>query len=72
MTGCARQLLAEIATVKSLDVVLPVRTAEGVTDLRMRIVARPDRRVAELLHHLGLELPAGTRPVENVVAENGH
>lgn len=69
--SCARQLLAEIATVKSLDVVLPVRTAEGVTELRLRTVARPERRVAELLHHLGVELPAGTRAVENVVAKNG-
>ena len=68
---CARQLLAEIATVKSLDVVLPVRTSTGVTELRLRTVARPDRRVAELLHHLGVQLPSGTRAVENVVANNG-
>ena len=69
---CARQLLAEIATVKSLDVVLPVRTTAGVTtELRLRTVARPERRVAELLHHLGVQLPAGTRAIENVVAKNG-
>ena len=67
---CARQLLAEIATVKSLDIVLPVRTSDGVTQLRLRTVARPERRVAELLHHLGVELPAGARGIENVVAKN--
>jgi transposase len=69
--SCARQLLGEIATVKSLDIVLPVRTTGSVTELRLRTVARPDRRVAELLHHLGVQLPAGTRAIENVVAKNG-
>lgn len=66
--SCARQLLAEIATVKSLDVVLPVRTAEGSTELRLRTVARPEPRVAELLQHLGVELPVGTRAIQNAVA----
>ena len=64
---CARQLLGEIGTIKSLDVVLPVRTPEGATELRLRTVAKPERMVAELLQHLGLHLPAGTRAVENVV-----
>lgn len=32
---CARQLVAEVATIKSLDVVLPVRTAEGTVDVRL-------------------------------------
>ena len=67
---CARQLLGEIATIKSLDVVLPVRTAEGVTELRLRTVTKPERLVAELLQHLGLHLPSGTRVVENVVEKN--
>jgi transposase len=67
---CARQLVAEIATIKSLDVVLPVRTAEGTTPLRLRTVAKPERLVAELLQHLGLHLPSGTRAVENVVEKN--
>jgi len=47
------------------DVVLPVRTAEGTRQLRLRTVAKPDRLVAELLQHLGLALPAGCRPIEN-------
>lgn len=65
---CARQLVGEIATVKSMDVVLPVKTDEGTTDLRMRMVARPDRRVAELLQRLGLPLPQQSRTVENEMA----
>jgi transposase len=67
---CARQLLGEIATIKSLDVVLPVRTAEATTELRLRTVTKPERLVAELLQHLGLHLPTGTRTIENVVEKN--
>ena len=67
---CARQLIGEIATIKSLDVVLPVRTVEGTIPLRLRTVTKPDPMVAELLQHLGLQLPTGTRAVENVVEKN--
>jgi transposase len=73
--GCARQLVEEIATIKSLDVVLPVRTAEGQTELRLRTVARPERMVAELLQHLDLHVPEQSRivqnAVENVVQKSG-
>lgn len=71
---CARQLLKEVATVRSMDVILPVKTAEnseGPAELRLRVVARPDKPVAELLAHLGLELPQMPKIVENVVAKNG-
>jgi transposase len=64
---CARQLIGEIATIKSLDVVLPVRSAVGTTELRLRTVAQPEPLVAELLQHLGLHLPTRSRFVENVV-----
>jgi hypothetical protein len=50
---CARQLVGEMATIKSLDVVLPVKTGETVADLRLRMVSRPERMVAELLQRLG-------------------
>jgi transposase len=64
---CARQLVGEIATVKSLDIVLPVKSAEGQTELRLRTVARPEQMVAELLHRLGLQLPEQSRVVQNAV-----
>jgi transposase len=64
---CARQLVGEVATVKSLDVVLPVKNAEGQSELRLRVVARPERMVAELLQHLGLHLPQQSRIVENAL-----
>mgnify|MGYP001559144446 FL=1 len=67
---CARQLVGEVATIKSLDVVLPVRTAEGTTELRLRTVAKPEPLVAELLQHLGLHLPNTSRAIKNVVEKN--
>ena len=61
---CSRQLLKEVSTVRSMDVVLPVRNAG---ELRLRVVARPDRPVAELLMRLGLELPSAPKLIANVV-----
>ena len=69
---CARQLIKEISTVRSLDVVLPVRQGQNqeATELRLRVVARPDKPVAQLLHYLGLELPLAPKVVQNVVEKN--
>lgn len=71
--NCARQLIKEVSTVRSMDVVLPVRELETqrVRELRLRVVARPDRPVAELLHRLGLELPQAPKLIQNVVEKNG-
>lgn len=54
--------------VRSMDVVLPVREA---SELRLRVVAPPDRQVAELLTRLGLELPGIPKRIENVVGKIG-
>jgi hypothetical protein len=62
--SCARQLLYEVATVHSLDVILPVKDRG---ELRLRVVSKPDRPVAELLVRLGLELPSRPKILENVV-----
>jgi len=64
---CARQLVGEIATIKSLDVVLPVKTTDGVKKLRLRTVSHPERMVAKLLQRLGLPLPQQSRIIENAV-----
>ena len=71
--NCSRQLLKEVATVRSLDVVLPVRQSQSqeTRQLRLRVVARPDRPVAELLVRLGLELPNAPKLLQNVVEKNG-
>lgn len=58
---CARKLVAEIGTIKSMDVVLPVKRGATTAELTVRTVARPERRVAELLAHLDLELPSRNR-----------
>jgi len=70
---CARQLIEEVATVRRVDVVLPMRAQaqESSTEVRLRVVTRPDPRAAELLSRLGLELPTAPRRIENVVAKNG-
>jgi transposase len=70
--NCARQLLKEVATIRSMDVVLPVRDQESqcTRELRLRVVARPERPVAELLTRLGLELPSAPKLVQNVVEKN--
>jgi hypothetical protein len=49
---CARPLLGEIATIKLLDVILPVKAGESVTELRLCTVMRPERMVAGLLQRL--------------------
>ncbi|MFO1524128.1 MAG: IS1634 family transposase [Kiritimatiellia bacterium] len=69
---CARQLIKEVATVRSMDVVFNARPTpqSDPTELRLRVVARPDRMVAELLHRLGLELPHAPRMLQNVVPQN--
>ena len=70
--NCARPLIKEVSTVRSMDVVLPVRETESQQsrEVRLRVVARPDRPVAELLTRLGLDLPGAPKIVENVVEKN--
>jgi len=70
--NCARQLVKEVATVRSMDVVLPIRDPSNMEtrQVRLRVVARPDRPVAELLVRLGLNLPSAPKLVQNVVEKN--
>jgi hypothetical protein len=70
---CARQLLKEVSTVRSMDVVLKARPDSRTepAELWLRVVARPDKPVAELLQHLGLQLPHAPKLVQNVVPQNG-
>lgn len=68
---CARQLLLELEELRSLDVVLPVRGGEGTpTEVRLRVVARPEPALAMLLARLGLEVPRTPKIVANVVPKN--
>jgi transposase len=65
--SCARQLLKELDELHSMDVVLP--TDSGV-ELRLRVVAQPEKELAQLLAHLGLGLPQRPKMVANVVPKN--
>jgi hypothetical protein len=68
---CARQRLLELDELHSLDVVLPVRGSEGTpTEVRLRVVARPEPARAMLLARLGLEVPRAPKIVANVVPKN--
>ena len=67
--SCARKLLEAVQTVKSMDIVVPVKRDETEIELRLRTVAKPDEDVATLLAHLGLSLPRRSKIIENVVKE---
>ena len=64
---CARQLVKEMAGIKSVDVIVPVGRGERATELRLRVVTTPEPACAQLLAHLGLRLPKGAREMSNVV-----
>jgi len=66
--SCGRQLVKEVATIRSMDVILPVQDRGEV---RLRVVAKPDQPVAELLHRLGIQLPRAPKMIENVVEKSG-
>ncbi len=44
-----------------MDVIIPVKRGKTRAEMTVRTVARPERRVAELLTRLDLELPARNR-----------
>jgi len=67
----ARKLIKAIETIRSMDVVVPVKRDEGTIDLRLRTVAKPDPDVEILLAHLELKLPSGSKVAQNVVEKNG-
>ena len=68
---CARQLIKQMAGIKSMDVLLPVKRGESSHELRLRVVATPEPATAQLLAHLGLHLPKGSREITNVVPKIG-
>ena len=68
---CARQLIKQVASIKSVDVVLPVKRGAVQMELRLRVISTPEPATAQLLAHLGLRLPKGSRVIPNVVPKNG-
>ena len=64
---CARKLIDAIASIKSMDVILPIERDAQRLDLRLRVVAKPEKDTTLLLAHLGLQLPRQAKIIENVV-----
>ena len=57
-----RTLLYELAKIKSGDVALPAKGADGIEKtLRLRCITEPDPAQSQLLHRLGLLLPRRLR-----------
>lgn len=67
----ARQLIRAVETIRSMDVIVPIRRDGETIQVRLRTVAKPDADVALLLAHLGLHLPKGSKIVQNVVEKIG-
>jgi len=65
---CARQVLEQMATLHSMDVVLPVK---GDTTIRLRLVAKPEKLAADLLAHMQLTIPTRPRIMQHVVEKIG-
>ena len=63
----ARQVVLELKTIHSLDVVLPVHDGR---ETRLRLVGRPEKLAADLLIRMGLRLPVRPKTIENVVEKN--
>ena len=61
---CARQFLLEMDKVHSLDVILPTDTG---TAIHLRTVSKPEKPLAVLLAHLGLQVPQTPKQIANVV-----
>ncbi len=60
-----RKLLEELRELKSLDVLLPTREK----NLRLRMVATPDKELKVLLQRMKILLPNKPKIIENVVAK---
>ena len=64
---CARKLIEAVSTIRSMDVIVPVKRGDKVSEVRLRTVARPDKDVSLLLAQLGLKLPQRNKTLTNVV-----
>jgi len=63
--------MEELGTIKSMDVVVPVRRGNLEVKVRLRTVAKPQEDATVLLSHLGLRLPSRSKTVQDVVEKNG-
>ena len=66
--NCGRKVLEQMATIHSMDIVLPVK---GNTTVRLRLVAKPEKLAADLLARMRLRLPTRPKTIQNVVEKIG-
>lgn len=62
--SCARPLLKELDELHSMEVVLP---PDSGVELRLRVVAQPQKELGQLLAHLGLGLAQRPKMAANGV-----
>ncbi len=62
--SCARQVIKEMESIHSMDVVVPVRDGSSA---RVRVVSKPERYAADILAQLRLKLPSRPKIIKNVV-----
>lgn len=60
----ARKLYEAVSTIRSMDIIVPVKRDKEMIQLRVRTVAKPDPEVSTLLSHLGLRLPKRSKMVK--------
>ncbi len=65
--NCARQVLLELEKLRSMDIVLPIKKGK---EARLRLVGKPDKLTADLLHKMNLKIPTRPKIIENVVQKN--
>jgi transposase len=65
-----RKLIEAVGTIRSMDVVVPVKCDGEVVEAQVRTVAKPEEEAAVLLAHFGLHLPKRSKIVKNVVKKN--
>ena len=60
----ARKLIEAVGTIRSMDIIVPVKREEEIIHMRVRTVAKPDAEVSTLLSHLGLRLPKRSKMIK--------
>lgn len=63
--NCVRKLLNEMSEIRSMDVILPIKDKSPV---RLRLVAKPEDHIKELVYRLGIKLPNQPKIMENISA----
>lgn len=64
--NCVRKLLDEMSEIRSMDVILPIKNK---SPLRLRLVAKPEDHLKELMYRLNLKLPNQPKILAEIPSE---